>query len=247
MPYSLASTRASLDAVSPRLEEAARVARPQAARRDGVGRAPARADGDPRRRGARLPERGEGAARDAPPPPHRLRHARDGDLGGHRDRRLLAGRARPRCCWSRSPPRSSTSSPGATPGSWAPPTRIRWHGTDARPLGRRVPGDDLLPRVPDRGVPARDRVDRDRVARRGDARGVACVGRGDAEAARGGRARRARRPEGGDPHARPAPSARSGSCASTGSSSASSPTSWATPRPSRTCTRTSSATRSRTR
>ena len=43
-------------------------------------------------------------------------------------------------------------------------------------------------------------LDRDRVARRRDARGVAGLRRRDAEAARGGRPRRAWRPEGGDPH-----------------------------------------------
>ena len=72
----------------------------------------------------------------------------------------------------------------------------------ARALGRRVPRDDLLPRLPDRRVPAGDRFDRDRVARRRDARRLARVRRRDAEAARGRRARRARRAEGGDPHAR---------------------------------------------
>ena len=45
MPYGLASTRASLDAVSPRLEEAARSLGRQAARRDDRGRAAARALG----------------------------------------------------------------------------------------------------------------------------------------------------------------------------------------------------------
>ena len=83
------------------------------------------------------------------------------------------------------------------------------------------------------------------VARRRDARRLARVGRRDAEAARGGGARRARRAQGGDPHRRRAACAPSASCASTGSSSGCSPTSWATPPPRRTCTPTSSATRSR--
>ena len=46
------------------------------------------------------------------------------------------------------------------------------------------------------------------VARRRDARRLARLGRRDAEAARGRGARRARRAQGGDPHRRPAPSAR---------------------------------------
>src|SRR5256885_13674802 len=63
-------------------------------------------------------------------------------------------------------------------------------GTGSYP--RRLPRDDLLPRVPDRGVPAGrlERVDA-RVAGGRDARGLARLGRRDVEAARGGGADRA--------------------------------------------------------
>src|SRR6266536_3556763 len=46
------------------------------------------------------------------------------------------------------------------------------------PLGRRIPGDDLLPRLPDRRVPASvDGLPHARVTGRGDARRLARLGR----------------------------------------------------------------------
>ena len=81
------------------------------------------------------------------------------------------------------------------------PAAIRCPCDGAGSLGRRIPRDDLLPRVPDRRVPAaRPGSPTLVVARRRDARRLARVGRRDAEAARGRRARRARRAQGGDPH-----------------------------------------------
>ena len=88
-PQALAGVGSALHTVSPRLEEAAR----------GLGLGPWRtlASGDcsaralrPRRRGgARVPQRHEGAARDAPAAPDRVRHAGDRDLEVHAARRLF--------------------------------------------------------------------------------------------------------------------------------------------------------------
>ena len=98
----------------------------------------------------------------------------------------------------------------------SPGTMAGW----LRALGRRLPRDDLLPRVSDRRVPAGDEGAADaRRPRGGHARRLPRVGRRDAEATRGRRPGRARRAQGGDPHARRAARSRSGSSAGTGSSS----------------------------
>ena len=70
--------------------------------------------------------------------------------------------------------------------------RVRSPGDGRGTLGRRVPRDDLLPRLPDRRVPPADSASDALDPRRGDARRLARVGRRDAEAARGRGARRAR-------------------------------------------------------
>src|SRR5712691_6168134 len=69
------------------------------------------------------------------------------------------------------------------------------------PLDRRVPGDDLLPRLPDRRVPSHLlRLADALLPCRGDARRLPRLCGRDAEAARDGGSRRARRAQGGDPH-----------------------------------------------
>src|SRR6185437_16168497 len=98
-----------------------------------------------------------------------------------------------------------------TAASWSPKTRTAWKNEPTTPqrtmavhgrgtFRRRVPRDDLLPRVPDRRVPPAEQRPADALhPRRGDARRLARVGGRDAQAARGGGARRARPPQGGDP------------------------------------------------
>ena len=100
------------------------------------------------------------------------------------------------------------------------------HG--ARAFGRRVPRDDLLPRVPDRRVPARATGSTAIASRVAEMLGVSRASAGemlkrleaDGLVERGEQKEAILTPR--------APSGRSASCASTGSSSASSRTSWAT-------------------
>src|SRR6476619_3174411 len=94
---------------------------------------------------------------------------------------------------------------------WLVDTSCKGHLTDrwqysepaygTGPLRRRVPRDDLLPRLPDRRIPAAvDRIPHARLTRCRDARCLPRLCRRDAEAARGRGPDRARRAEGSDPH-----------------------------------------------
>ena len=193
-------------------------ARTRADRHDMAGDDSPRPAGAPRRRGARVPVGDEGAPGHDPPASHRLRHARDRDLGCDAGRRVLTG-SRARAGADRGLGTRSLASQGDRSRARERPGRVAGDGRP-RTLDRRISRGHLLPRLPDRGVPARRRQ-RDRVARGRDARCLARVRRGDAEAARSRRPGRAGRAKGGDPHERPGSSGPSGSSASTGSSSAS--------------------------
>ena len=77
-----------------------------------------------------------------------------------------------------------TLQPAATIVGRAPDARQTGTCHGATTLGRRLPRDDLVPRLPDRRVPALDHGHaRARLARRGDARRLPRVGGRDAEAA----------------------------------------------------------------
>ena len=115
----LSGIESALERVSPRYEEAARGLGRGAAADARSRHRPARPLRRARGCGARLPLRDEGAPCDDPPPSHRLRHARDGDLEAHPGRRVLASgrpRARPD---RRLGPDRSTSSPPPTASSRA--------------------------------------------------------------------------------------------------------------------------------